>query len=152
MAEAMAVCLDSQEHHIDAFLSVTGFFQGQYELKHGLVTDQMRRGHNDPDVATEYGAYGISILLIDFNTDLTVIERSRKGKGFDFWLGSKDSPAPYFQQKARLEVSGIRQGTDGAVDSRLKRKIKQTQPSDGTLPAYIAVIEFGTPKAKVVMK
>lgn len=152
MAEALAVCLDSQEHNNNAILTVTGFFEGQYTLEHGPVTDHMRRSHNDSEVATEYGAYGISILLIDFNTDLTVIERSRKGTGFDYWLGSKDSPAPYFQQKARLEVSGIRCGTDVAIDSRVRNKIKQTKRSNGSLPAYIAVIEFGTPKAKVVVK
>ncbi len=152
MTEAIAVCLDSQGHKSSALLTVKGAFEGQYALEHGPVTDQMLRGHNDSEVATEYGAYGISILLIDVNTDLTVIERSRKGTGFDYWLGMKDSPAPYFQHKARLEVSGIRNGTDGAVDSRVKTKIEQTQRSAGTLPAYIAVIEFSAPKAKVVVK
>ena len=152
MAEAIVVCLDSQNHKSNAVLTVKGSFHGKYTLDFEPATDRMRRGHNDAEVATENGAYGISILLIDFNTDLTVIERSRKGTGFDYWLGLKTSPAPYFQQKARLEVSGIRHGTDGAVDSRVKTKLEQTRRSDGSLPAYVAVIEFGSPKAKVVEK
>lgn len=152
MAEAVAVCLDSENHSNNVCLAVQGSFEGQYSLRYGQVTDRMRRGHNDPEVATENGAYGISILLVDHNTDLTVIERSRKGTGFDYWLGLRSSPGPYFQQKARLEVSGIRHGTDGAVDSRVKTKLEQTRRSDGRLPAYVAVIEFGAPKAKVVEK
>jgi len=152
MAEAIAVCLDSENHNNNALLTVNGSFSGTYSLEHGPVTDQMRRGHNDPEIATENAAYGISILLVDFNTELTVIERSRKGTGFDYWLGLKNSPAPYFQKKARLEVSGIRRGSNGAVNSRVKTKLEQTRRSDGTLPAYISVIEFGAPKAKVVEK
>ena len=69
-----------------------------------------------------------------------------------FWLGSKNFQAPYLQKKARLEVSGILCGTDGVINSRIKLKLKQTERSDGTLPAYIVVVEFGYPKAKVVEK
>lgn len=154
LIEAISVCLDSEKHGNKVVLSVNGDrkFEGRYELEYAMVTDQMRRGHNDPEVATENGAYGISILLVDVNTEFTVIERSRKGTGFDYWLGFKDSHAPYFQNKARLEVSGIRHGNDSLVNSRMNTKLKQTERSDGTLPAFISVVEFGTPKAKVVKK
>lgn len=152
MAEAIAVCLDSESHKLEALLTLRGSAERKFALYFGPVTDRMRSGHNDREVATENGAYGISILLIDFITDLTVIERSRKGTGFDYWLGLKESGGPYFQRKARLEVSGIRRGTDGAVDARVKTKLLQTRRSDGALPAYISVVEFGAPKAKVVMK
>jgi hypothetical protein len=149
MAQAAAVCLDSQKHHEGVLLSVKGKFQGNYAVAFNTVTDRIRRAHGDPEVATENGAYGISILLIDANTDLTVIERSRKGTGFDYWLGKKGSHGPYFQQKARLEVSGIRCGTDGTVDSRVRMKLNQTERSSGLLRAYVVVVEFSSPKAKV---
>jgi hypothetical protein len=49
-------------------------------------------------------------------------------------------------------VSGIRQGDAAKIASRLKQKREQTAPSDGALPAYIVVVEFGTPRAQVVKK
>ncbi|MEC4819430.1 MAG: hypothetical protein SAK29_40100 [Scytonema sp. PMC 1069.18] len=77
----------------------------------------MRRFNADTEVATEYGAYGIAALLMPYLTGLTVIERSIKGKslGFDFWLGSIDDPNTLFQRKARLEVSGIRKGSQNII-------------------------------------
>jgi len=42
-----------------------------------------------------------------------VIERSRKGTGFDYWLGSADEVGELpFQNKVRLEVSGIGKADD----------------------------------------
>lgn len=152
MAEAAAVCLKSQGHSGTAILSVTGEFAGEYVLRFGAVTQQMRSSHNDNEVATEYGAYGVSILLFDANSELTVVERSRKGTGFDYWLGQGDSHGQYFQKTARLEVSGIRSGTVGQIEGRLRMKLHQTERSDGMLPAYVSVIEFGYPRGKVVKK
>jgi len=149
MAEAAAVSLDSQKHHESALLCVKGKFQVDYRVTFDPVSDRIRRAHGDLEVATENGAYAISILLIDANTDLTVVERSRKGTGFDYWLGKKSIPGPYFQYKARLEVSGIRCGTDAVIDSRVKMKLNQTKRSDGFLPAFVVVVEFSAPKAKV---
>lgn len=152
MAEAIAVCLDSQKHQSTVLLSVTGRFNNDYSILFEPVTERMRRSYGDLEFTTETAAYGISILIIDANTELTVVERSRKGGGFDFWLGRKDAPGPYFERKARLEVSGIRCGTDGAINSRIKMKMDQTKRSDGSFPAYIIVVEFGAPKAKVIEK
>lgn len=76
----------------------------------------------------------------------TVIERSRKGTGFDYWLGDKNSYL--FQKKARLEVSGILKGDDSLLKSRHAAKEEQTSKSDELcIPAYVSVIEFSKPKA-----
>ena len=101
--------------------------------------------------ATEYGAYGISFILIRQLTPFTIIERARKGPGFDYWLGYEDDIL--FQKKARLEVSGILRGTDAEINSRSKQKLAQTAPSDGMgLHAYIVIVEFNQPTSKVVTK
>lgn len=120
-------------------------------LRWAAVTDTIRRFNADQEVATEYGAYGVAALLMPYLTDLTIIERSIKGKslGFDFWLGSVDDIAPLFQRKARLEVSGIRQGSEQLIQSRVNIKLKQISPSDTMAPGYIVVVEFGTPKVLI---
>ena len=91
-------------------------------------------------------------MLALHQTDYTVIERSRKGTGFDYMLG--DRQEPFFIPKARLEVSGIMHETDGnTVEQRFRQKSKQTLKTDTTrLPAYVAVVEFSKPKAIFAIK
>lgn len=151
LAEAGAVCLESQGHPQGKDLSVQGDHSRQYSLQWPLVTDQMMRCLNDPQITTEHGAVGIAALLVKKLVGCSVVERSRKGTGFDYWLG--DHAVMPFQNKARLEVSGIRQGTDITVRKRVREKLRQTDPSDGTaLPAYVVVVEFGTPLAEMRRK
>lgn len=150
-AEAAAVCLEDQGHVRRAVLHVTGHYTEFLAVIWPGVTDQMRRCHNDPEVATEWGAYGIAILLIQDLVGFTVIERSRKGTGFDYWLGADEEWI--FQHKARLEVSGIRSGDDATMRSRIARKLGQTRQSDAMgIPAYVIVVEFSRPMAWVVRK
>ncbi len=151
LAEAGGVCLESQGHEQGVQLRVRGFREKSYSLEWPPTTEQMRRCWNDPEVATEHGAVGIAVLLAQKETNYTVIERSRKGTGFDYWMGD-ESPIP-FQNRARLEISGIRQGNERAIKARVSQKLRQTdQSDDDLLPAYVIVIEFGTPLAEVRKK
>jgi hypothetical protein len=132
-------------------LKVTGWNTGTYKVVCPFVTDQKRRTYNDPQEATEKGACAVAICLIHDVAGFAVVERSRKGTGFDYWLGA-DDPHP-FQKKARLEVSGILRGTERDLEQRIRQKCRQTQRSDHTrLEALVAVIEFGHPMAKVVKR
>jgi len=144
-SEAGAVCLDEQGHKNGVDFSIQGNFTDIFKLYWQEVTDQMRQFWNDDEVATENAAYGLACLLIRELTPFKFIQKSKKGPGFDFWLGRKDDFL--FQKKARLEVSGIRSGEQSDIKVRLRRKKKQIKPS--SLPVYIIVVEFGTPQSKV---
>lgn len=152
LAEAGGVCLESQSQgHVQGVqLRVRGYNNGSYPLAWPPITEQTRRCWNDDEVATEHGAMGIAILLAQKEIGYTVIKRSRKGTGFDYWMG--DVSAYPFQNKARLEISGIREGNDQQVKARVQQKLKQTDRSDGALPAYVIVVEFGQPLAEVQEK
>jgi hypothetical protein len=114
------------------------------------VTEAMRRYWNDPEETAEQGAYALAFLMLRSLVGLTVLERSRKGTGFDWWLAPEDN---LFQATARLEVSGLMSGSVKRVNGRLKAKLTQTERSDPSgLTAYVAVVEFGTPRAKVVQR
>ncbi len=143
--------LDHEGHAPGVRLVVDGDFSAAFALRwSGDVTEAMRRFWNDLEEATQQGAYAVAILLLRLLTGYTVIERSRKGTGFDWWLGTEDN---LFQGKARLEVSGILKGTARRIDSRIQARVKQTRQSDELeLTAYVAVVEFGTPRAKVVQR
>lgn len=152
--QACYVCFALNNHPARLQLQVSGAFSELFTVEWpGAVSNQMKRAWNDPDEATEQGAYGIAILLIRALTSHTVIERSRKGSGFDYWIGdvTDDTSAP-FERKARLEASGIAKGTNAMIRSRVVRKLNQTKASDGVYPAYIVVVEFSRLLAWVEVK
>jgi hypothetical protein len=155
MAEAAAVCLDSQGHRESVRLLVRGHFDAEFPLLAPPVTDQMRRTYHDLEEATEEGAYGIAILLTRRLTGLTVVLRARRGPGFDYWLGPDDLPVDdpnFLKGTARLEVSGILQGSERKILNRVNIKLEQTKPSDGALPAYVVVVEYSHPAAQIEKK
>lgn len=154
LAEAGAICFEQQNHSNGVRLSVTGKFKTHYNVYWQEVTQQMLSCWDDTEYATEHAAYGVAFLLIRDMTDYTIIRRSRKGTGFDYWIGKEESENGLpFQDKARLEVSGIRKGNSADVNARLRQKLGQVKPSDHLgLPAYIVIVEFGTPSSKVVRK
>lgn len=81
-----------------------------------------------------------------------MIRRSPKLTGFDYWLGDKESDYP-FQDKARLEISGILKGTKSQINQRLNEKLKQTKRTDHlNLPALVVIVEFSRPLAKIKIK
>lgn len=148
LAQAGAVCLESQGHLSGRLLVVTGTL-GEFteRLRWKPATAQTRRTWNDLAEATEYGAVAIAILLLRQRTEHAVLKRARKGTGFDYWLGP---PARHpFQHMARLEVSGLLRGSAGAVRTRMRRKLEQTKLSARTLPAYVVVVEFSRPLCAV---
>ena len=153
LAEACAVCLEEQGHSQGVEITVSGDFTAKFKLRWQAVTLQMLRCWNDEEFTTEQAAYGIAFLIIRELTDLTVIERSSKGTVFDYWLGTIDTEGIIpFQNKVRLEVSGIRKGDYSRLKARVKQKKEQTKPSDGKYPAYIIVVEFSTPLSFVTKK
>jgi hypothetical protein len=150
LAEAASVCLESQGHRPGVFLLIRGSKGNDYRVTWEPITAQARdRAWNDESNATEWGAVGIAILLAKPETGYDVIDQSRKGTGFDYWLGDA-SDDPVFQRKARLEVSGIRQGDDRDVRARVTQKLRQTDRSARlSIRAYVIVVEFGRPLAEV---
>ena len=148
MAEAASACLDDCGHAMPARLAVEGEEECEFDLVWLEVDDQIRRTWADEQYATEQGAYGIAILVVRAIRGLTVLERSRKGTGFDYWMG--EATDPLFTDKARLEISGIRRGADHIVAARVKQKVGQISASSGRLRGIVVVVEFSTPLARVV--
>lgn len=109
----------------------------------------MERSTDDLQEATEHGAECISVLYAIEHTPFTIVRRSRKKTGIDYWLGRKDDPIVF---SARLEISGILNDC-GSLTSRKNKKLKQTNQSDDTgLPAFVSIVEFGTPAIEFVKK
>lgn len=126
-----------------------------FTVSWGLVTQEMLRSWDLCLEGVEYGACGVALLLVHKLTDYIVVERAVRGTGIDYWLGPREllaDPLP-LQHAARLEASGILRGDTARITARLKEKLDQTAPTDATLlPAYAAVVEFGSPASWLVRK
>ena len=151
LAEAASVCLQARAHTSPVSLTVRGNYRRSVSLKFLDVTDQMRRTHGDPEVAVERGACAIAVLVVCALREYTVVQRSYKGTGVDYFLGDRSDFL--FQRKARLEVSGIGAGSETDIRRRKKTKLEQTERSDAMqIPAIVAIVEFSRPLAEVAQR
>src|SRR5262245_51936941 len=144
LAHAAAICLHDRGHRTGVHLRVHGEVEDTLEVHWRFpITRAMESFWNDMQVATGQGAYGISLVLLHEVRNWQVVERSRKKSGFDWWLGTADN---YFQQKIRLEVSGILRGDIARIKSSATEKRRRLRRYPMVVsPAIVAVVEFGTP-------
>lgn len=147
-AEASSFCLDLQGHKSGISMFILGDFEKEFALEWDFVDDKIKRTYNDVQEAIEWGATAISFLIIKNFTPFTVIERSRKKTGFDYWLGYEGDSL--FQNKAKLEVSGILKESDtNTVKNRVRTKIEQIRKTNNTIPGFVIVVEFSKPLSEV---
>lgn len=149
-AEAASVCLSENGHEGECQFKVRDLDSLEHRIAASLipVTQQMRQAHADLQEATEHGAEAIAFVLSLTFTPYTIVGRSRKGTGFDYWLGVR--PLDF---AARLEISGILRGTRRDIEARIREKRRQIAKADELqLPAYICVVEFSIPSASLVQQ
>lgn len=151
LAEVAGVCLESQGHAQLAVLVIRGHIHNGLQLSWPQITDQARRTWNDPEEATQYGATAVAVLLARQELGYLAIERSSKGNGIDYWLG-EESDSLSFERKARLEVSGIRRGSNADIARRVREKLDRISLYAESLPAFVVVVEFSSPTAEVRKK
>jgi len=87
LKEAASVCLSDNGHTAPVTLHQKRSSEALL-LQWSPATDVMNRTYNDMPRTTELGACGIAILVVRKESGLTVVEQSRKGTGFDYWLGA----------------------------------------------------------------
>lgn len=152
LAEAAAVMFEHRAHRPGVRMHVQGHFDSSLGVVWDSVSTAARASWYDIQDATEHGACACAIVLLRRLAGLVVVQQSRKGTGFDWWLGSARSRDGIFQDMHRLEVSGILQGAASDVDARLNAKLAQLRRSSDTrLPGWAVVVEFGTPLAMIVL-
>src|SRR5579862_1942938 len=87
LAEAASVLLEHRAHKSPVKITVQEESTETFLLSFLTVTEQMRFTYGDLQDATEEGACGIAIAVIQVLTAFTVIHRSWKTTGFDYFLG-----------------------------------------------------------------
>lgn len=151
LAEALMICLHRNGFESGVSIDVENDKEDLINFEINWtdnIDNQTDNSWKDQVMATEFGAVGLSVLLVSKLTDYTVVQQSYRPTGFDYWLGIKNKENNSFENTARLEISGVFNGDKSLVKKRVKIKIAQTNTSDYmNLPAYISVIEFSVPFA-----
>ncbi len=151
LAEAAAFCLHLLGHVQGVQLRVTDGAKVSYQITWTNLPNNVAAARNDHQEATEEGAAGLAILLAQRHLGYDVTLRSRKGTGYDYRMRKLGAQGE--EVTARFEVSGTLDPPPSEVNRRMNRKIKQVkaheQPWDDS-PAFVMVIEFKTPMARIV--
>ena len=150
---ACMVCLHLSNHSSNVLMELMGDNNCTIQLQwDNYFNEQIERSFKDIDEATEFGAICITAMLVIEFTGYTIIERSKKTTGFDYYLGNPNNRP--FEKSARLEISGIfKESENNNIRKRYMKKKSQTNQSDHMrLPAYISIIEFSKPKALLIKK
>lgn len=149
-AEAACVCLEKLGHLPGVKMMVRGDGEGKVVLQWKKLGTTVFDSWVNLEEAVEDAAYGLALALIWELSEYQIVKQSNKGSGIDFWLGKKEEGYP-FQDKAKLEVSGILRGTMGQINARVKQKMAQATASDGGgQQVFVIVAEFSRPFSKIV--
>jgi hypothetical protein len=147
-SEGLIVALESQHHHSPAKLTIKGISNDTIDLLWSKTVN--KKGWREAKYYTEAGALAVAMFLAINYTDYDEIEQSQIGTGFEYFLSysenhAKHDPINFFQ--AKLEVSGILNGTLSQIETRIRSKSAQCQSSCSTwnIPGYVSVTEFSTP-------
>jgi hypothetical protein len=155
-AEAAVVCLSKMGHKSGVTLNVSGDYHADFSL---IWTQEIgileRKTWKDLREAAEYAATGIALLIMLELTSYTTFEREEQGQGSDFIMWQwNEEVKNYLSDWASLEISGILEEKIGnSLSMRISKKAQQIAKTKFlNQPAFIAVVEFGKPKAKIVKK
>ena len=153
--ECLKVALAKNGHKSGVILKLEGFFKETFVLDwQEISSETVVLWHNQSELA-EKAAVAVVLLLMQSLTEYQFFEQSELGSGIDYWMSKKyESDKLISIREARLEISGILEAnTSNSVNMRVNLKRKQSKKSDkSNLPAWIAVVDFGIPKAKIEKK
>jgi len=146
LAEAAHVCL-TRHHSSPTKFTINKMKKVTHRsLTWPLAEPRSVAAHSNRDDATEAGAYSISLATVEAELGLVAVERADIRTGADYYIAPLNGQArdDAFEDAYRLEVSGINNGDEAAVDVRLRAKVKQASEGKSALPAYACVVAFSS--------
>jgi len=140
--QAAAVCL-SRHHAPPSEVAVSWGEVESVRAVDWAVPDPrtVRAWANDID-ATEMGAYGVSLAVVEAERGLVAIARAETLTGADYYVGPAGWDDSDLEGSFRLEVSGTDLGTMAIITQRLKGNVAQATRGHSDLPAIAAVVGF----------
>jgi len=141
-AEAAFVCLS--RHH-EPPVTVLLNHAGRDELRSidfAVPDARVRNAYANDTDATEAGAYGVSLAVVEAVVELVAVRRAETQSGADWYLARYGTNAEDLESCIRLEVSGTDEGTSSDIKRRLADKVAQAARGRSNLPAIASVVGF----------
>ena|ERR1039457_5576396 len=148
-ATAAVFCLERTGHVSGVTLITQGDFNIPYRVQWSKIDAQIERDDN----ATEWAAAGLAIMVVRAQTGKVVQNQAMSEDGtIEYWLGEPNDDEPFgFQSMIRLRVSGVWRADDSDIASEALTKLTAMRdPEHRKLRAYVVIVEFGRPTARVV--
>lgn len=111
-------------------------------LNFSVPDARVQNAHANEIDATECGAYGVCLAVVEAVDGLVAIRRCETLTGADWYLSPSGLQSEDLETCIRLEVSGISAGNSADVERRLREKIAQAARGQSNLPAIAAVVGF----------
>lgn len=154
LVEAAVICLDQNGHRSGVEIIITGIRNEIFQVEWSdSVSPELVQSWQDLKEATEYGATALAVLLVHPITGLYVTGRVPQSEQSDYIL---QNPEKYTQgvtePDAFLEVSGIfKEKVGNTLNMRIQKKKKHIQKgARRNYPTYVIVVEFSSPKSKII--
>ena len=146
--EAAEVCLD--RHHSPPTVLTADRGKQMNAIADWQSPDE-RTKHawaNEIDT-TEAGAYCVALAAIELTDDLVAVRRAETHTGADYYVAPRGTSPGDLEEAFRLEVSGMDEGNQTSVKTRLRQKLEQTARGRSSLPAIAAVVAFSPPQVAI---
>lgn len=144
--EAAGVCLDRHHRPPTEFdLHRGNGVQMAAVVKWQQAEERVQRAHGNDIEATEFGACACVLAAVELVDGLVAVGRADTGTGADYYIAPKGTTIEdlgSFEGSVRLEVSGMDRGSEGAVNQRLREKLKQASAGNNDSPAMAGVVGF----------
>ena len=141
-SEAAFVCL-SRHHQPPVTVSLNYPGNDQLRVVNFTVPDEtMRNAYANEIDATETGAYGVSLAVVEAVAGLVAVRRAETLTGADWYIAHDGTELEDLESCIRLEVSGISAGMSSDIKRRLREKVAQAARGKSNLPAMAAVVGF----------
>ena len=142
--EAACVCLDRHHASPQAFVLVDNEQNQEVEVAWSASDLRARNAWANQDDATEAGGYCLALANAELTRGLVAVSRAKTRTGVDYYLGPPGTTPEDLETSMRLEVSGSDEGSQGALNARLRLKLEQASRGDSNIPAIATVVGFAT--------
>ena len=146
--EAAEVCLD-RHHSPPTEMTVDRGSQINAVAEWQSPDERTKHAWANEIDTTEAGAYCVALAAIELTDDLVAVRRAETHTGADYYVAPRGTSPGDLEEAFRLEVSGMDEGNQASVKTRLRQKLEQTARGRSSLPAIAAVVAFSPPQVAI---
>ena len=111
--------------------------------------DRTKRAWANEIDTTEAGAYCVALAALELTDGLVAVSRAETHTGADYYVAPRGTIPTDLESASRLEVSGIDEGGQNSVKTRLRQKLEQAARGRSSLPAIAAVVAFSSAQVAI---